>query len=321
MKPMQGNQENILILKTGAAGDVVRTTCLLQYFQHVNVTWLTDAGCLCLFDSGSHKNLNVYPVNNFPPEILSTEYSLVLSLEEDEYCARLAGKLTTQKLTGVYWNTGFAYTSDAAEWFNMSLISVLGTSVSNEMKRNNTHSYQQHLFSMLRLPFNEERYTIFQPESNRRPFLIGIEKTAGHRWPNKTWTGYDAVVADLAQLGFQTIIFEKQNSLLQYMQAINNCSLLLCGDTLAMHLAIAYHIPVVALFNCTSPAEIFDYGLLVKLVSPVLSDFFYSTAYDEAAVSSIQASTVLDAVTAVWKSNYPMPNQTMVNGSTSGFQL
>lgn len=321
MKPMQGDQENILILKTGAAGDVVRTTCLLQYFQHVKVTWLTDEACLSLFDSGSHKNLNVYPVNNFPPEILTAEYLLVLSLEEDEDCARLAGKLTTRKLTGVYWNSGFAYTSDAAEWFNMSLISVLGATVANELKRNNTRSYQQHLFGMIQLPFNEERYTIFQPETNRRPLLIGIEKTAGHRWPNKTWMGYGAVAAALTGLGFQTIIFEKQNSLLQYMQAINNCSLLLCGDTLAMHLAIAYHIPVVALFNCTSPAEIFDYGLLVKLVSPVLADFFYSTAFDEAAISAIPASTVLDAVTAVWKRTYPMPNQTVVNGPTSGFQL
>ncbi len=307
MKPMQGDLDNILILKTGAAGDVVRTTSLLQYFQHVNVTWLTDESCLSLFDSGSHKNLNVYPVNNFPPEILYAEYLLVLSLEEDEYCARLAGKLTARKLTGVYWNAGFAYTSNAAEWFNMSLISVLGAIVANELKRNNNRSYQHHLFGMLQLSFNEERYTIFQPETNRHPLLIGIEKTAGHRWPNKTWTGYDTVADALAQLGFLTIFFEKQNSLLQYMQAINNCSLLLCGDTLAMHLAIAYHIPVVALFNCTSPSEIFDYGLLVKLVSPVLSDFFYSTAFDEAAVNAIPPSTVLDAVTAVWKSNYPMP--------------
>jgi heptosyltransferase II len=71
-----------------------------------------------------------------------------------------------------------------------------------------------------------------------------------------------------------------------------------CGDSLPMHLALGSGIPTVALFNCTSPWEIHDYGLLTKLVSPLLGEFFYKRAFDPRATTAIPFEDVLGAVRA-----------------------
>jgi hypothetical protein len=52
------------------------------------------------------------------------------------------------------------------------------------------------------------------------------------------------------------------------------------------------------MFNCTSPWEIHDYGILQKLVSPLLGEFFYKRVFDERATTAIERGTVLSAVMA-----------------------
>ncbi len=54
--------------------------------------------------------------------------------------------------------------------------------------------------------------------------------------------------------------------------------------------------PCVTIFNCTSPWEIFDYGLMRKIVSPRLEEFFYQRGLDPAATEAVAMEDVLDAV-------------------------
>jgi heptosyltransferase II len=68
------------------------------------------------------------------------------------------------------------------------------------------------------------------------------------------------------------------------------------GDSLPMHLALGVGVPCVTIFNCTSPWEIHDYGILTKLVSPLLGEFFYKRTFDPRATTAIPLETVLDAV-------------------------
>lgn len=59
-----------------------------------------------------------------------------------------------------------------------------------------------------------------------------------------------------------------------------------------MHVAMAYHIPSIALFNCTSAAEIYDYGTLQKVVSPLLQQAFYKTSFSQDVIDSISTEEV-----------------------------
>ncbi len=59
------------------------------------------------------------------------------------------------------------------------------------------------------------------------------------------------------------------NTLGEFTALIDRCDLLVCGDTLAMHLAIARRRPVVALFGPTCEQEIDLFGNGVKIKSPI----------------------------------------------------
>ena len=49
-------------------------------------------------------------------------------------------------------------------------------------------------------------------------------------------------------------------------------------------------------FTCTSPWEIYDYGLQRKIVSPSLKEFFYKRRFAERATSAITLEDVIAAV-------------------------
>ena len=63
-----------------------------------------------------------------------------------------------------------------------------------------------------------------------------------------------------------------------------------------MHFALGTGTRCVTLFNCTSPWEIYDYGIQTKIVSPLLEEFFYKRGYDERAVTAISVDEVFNAV-------------------------
>lgn len=56
------------------------------------------------------------------------------------------------------------------------------------------------------------------------------------------------------------------HSLLRFSAIINECDVILCGDTLALHIATSLNVPSVVLFGPTSPTEIHDYDNLVHKV-------------------------------------------------------
>lgn len=299
----------ILIIKTGALGDVVRSTILLRLFANQRITWITDERCVPLFDQVNTDKLTLIPFQQIPPDLEQQDFDQIVSLEEDEACARLASRLKTNRLTGVYWQNGCCYTDDAAGWFDLSLISRLGYAEATSRKWNNTACYQQLLCAMLGRSFKGEPYWITPAASTVMPCRIGIESHVGPRWPNKQWQFYAALKTLLERQGFEILWLRKRTSLKAYLNDIHSCSFLVCGDTLAMHLALAYKIPAVALFTCTSPSEIYDYGILQKMISPALAHHFYSTTANPAATGAIELDLVYHTVLEHWGKFYPALSQ------------
>jgi heptosyltransferase-2 len=56
------------------------------------------------------------------------------------------------------------------------------------------------------------------------------------------------------------------HSLMEFSAIINECDVIVCGDTLALHIATALNVPSVICFGPTSFHEIYDYEGLVKKV-------------------------------------------------------
>ena len=126
--------KNILIIKTGAIGDVVRTTSLLNVLGG-NIYWLTADECKPVFPE---TDLTILSPNDDLSVLKGTRFDLVLSLEEDPDCATLATDIDKKQLIGVYASDdGISYTDDSAHWFDMSRVSRLGIQKANELKAAN----------------------------------------------------------------------------------------------------------------------------------------------------------------------------------------
>jgi len=298
-------KKKILIIKTGATGDVVRTSVLLHALINDEVTWIT-----------AKKNIFVLP-DRFPAlsrivaiednancENLKTDiFDLILSLDDDIESVKLASSLCCKKLTGAFYNNNnhkIEYTDDSAAWFDLSLISRHGKETADKMKYEATKSVQSYFYDMIGLNFSGEEYIIPEEIMLRNcPLntkLIGIEDRAGTRWPSKCWNGYKELAQKLEKHGYEIRFFKERNNIRDYMRDIADCSLVITGDTLAMHFALALKIPTVAIFTCTSPHEIYDYGIMEKVISPHLWKAFYKTEYVHEAVESITQKMVWTAI-------------------------
>ena len=288
--------KNILVIKTNASGDVVRTTVLLRILTG-RIFWITAAYNIPLFPD-NYPDLVLIPAENIPTEILAMNFDMVMNLEEDAHLARLVMTVGAKKTIGILWREGkLDYTRDSAEWFDMSLISKLSLSEADDLKKANRSSYQEILFRMVGENFSGQKYLIYQDNKSTKPrYSIGIEPRVGHIWPNKSWHGYDELIKALYEKKQSFKVFQRRTQLREYLDDINECGLIVCGDTLAMHVALAYSIPCIALFNCTSATEIFDYGVLTKITSPLLFEAFYKRNSDSRVVQSISFEEVYDKV-------------------------
>jgi hypothetical protein len=112
----------------------------------------------------------------------------------------------------------------------------------------------------------------------------------------KNWAYYDLLKQGLEAQGLVVNLLPRRETLLEHLADVRNHRCLVGGDTLPMHFALGSGIRCVTLFNCTSPWEIYDYGIQKKIVSPLLADFFYQRGYDRLATTAISVEKVFDEV-------------------------
>ena len=297
------NKKKILIIKLLALGDVLRTTPVLRILNG-NITWITKKEAFPLLKTKLIDKLINIDNKNKLEKLKREKFDLVLSLDEDIQAAKLASEIKTKKLIGVYFKNGKeVYTEDSNDWFDMSLISRFGIKKANQLKKKNKLSYQELLFNMLGKKFKGEEYVLnIKPKTVNKP-IIGIEKRAGEKWPAKQWVYYDKLAQKLKKDGYTVNILKQRKNLVNYIKDINKCSVIVCGDTLAMHIALALKKKIVALFTCTSPQEIYDYGRLRKIVSPLLNKHFYKKKASPSIKKSIKLNMVYQEIKKLIQKN------------------
>jgi hypothetical protein len=111
----------------------------------------------------------------------------------------------------------------------------------------------------------------------------------------KNWAFYDQLKNELEAAGLTVNVLPKRASLLEHMNDVRNHRCLVGGDSLPMHFALGTATPCVSLFTCTSPWEIYGYGLQTKIVSLFLGEFFYKRGFDLRATTAIGVDEVFDA--------------------------
>lgn len=127
---------------------------------------------------------------------------------------------------------------------------------------------------------------------------VALAVEAGPIWPMKSWAYYPRLKERLEREGLTVNVLPKRSSLVEHLSDVRNYRCLVGGDSLPMHLALGTGRRCVTLFNCTSPWEIYDYGIQAKIISPLLGEFFYKRGYDQRATAAITVNEVFDAVMA-----------------------
>jgi heptosyltransferase-2 len=294
---------NILIVKLGAIGDVLRTTSLLpglkQKYYPAKIDWITAAAARELLVN----NLFISHLWSWEERNQLGAYDLVIGLEDDKPACEMVANVKSEKIIGAYLKNGRqVYTPSA--WFDMSAISKYGIERANELKKINQKTYQQHMSELLDIPVSNYVFELTKDEIeygrkaikelgfSRNERIIGINTGAGKRWPQKSWgveQTIELVKRTRKELGSPSLILggeqEKErnqiisnetgmpeagtHSLRHFASIINCCWAVLSSDSLAMHFAIALKKHLVAFFGPTSAAEIELYGLGEKLAPPL----------------------------------------------------
>jgi heptosyltransferase-2 len=285
---------NSLIVKMGATGDVVRTTPLLRRLAG-RCTWVTMEKNKSLLENLPGKNGDLRVLAWKERSVLSGErFDLVIGLEDDIESGRLIASVKAKKIFGGHLNSGneMTYSDDARGWFDLSLISVHGRAAADRLKLLNRHTYQELVFAGLGMRFQSEEYLLpLTPESGMHGD-VAIAPEAGPVWPMKKWAYFDGLKQELENHGLTVNYLPTRSTLLEHLADIRGHRCVVCGDSLPMHLAIGSGIRCVALFNCTSPWEIHDYGILTKVISPLLEQFFYRREFDPRAITAISLEEV-----------------------------
>jgi len=328
---------NILIIKLGAKGDVVRTLSILpalkEMYPDSDIFWFTKENSAEFLEDNPYIK-KILTANSK----INEKFDILFNFDIDEEACILASSIKAEKKLGFYMKDGFPSA------FNLGAEYYLNTLFDDELKKNNKKTYQEMMFDAAELKWKKQHCPIFLNKKDmkyasdfinknniKKEKLIGIHLGASPRWPSKAWhpsqvkefivksrkKGYNILLfggpdeieryskfaKELEDEGIKIFLNNPQNSNKEFSSLVNLCSIMVCSDSLALHVALALHKPAIGLFFCTSPDEVEDYGLLKKLVSPVLKEFFpeKSDLYDEKLVKSISAQEVLNAVEEIIK--------------------
>lgn len=205
----------ILIIKTGALGDVLRTTSILpglsENYPGCAIAWIVAPGAVDLvrFHSLVHR---VIPLDIHSPAQLAsvgrtlsdTCWDRVLSFDDEVALCALASRVVKAArgsgvLSGAYLDEEECrvYTEDVRPWFDMSLISRFGKQQADALKATNRRAHAEIFADMLgirmgrpELPLPERsrqfaRDFLSRHGLKKRGPLVGLNTGAGGRWEGK----------------------------------------------------------------------------------------------------------------------------------------
>jgi heptosyltransferase II len=246
----------ILIIKTGALGDVVRTTFIAQALKAKyrklapKIFWVTS------------KNAKPFFINNvYVDRVISEEdkqklknsfFDLIINLEEEESLCKFISSLEYNKIIGfIYKNNKIMPTQTMREWFNMS---ALGEKPKNNiLKKQNKKTHREIISEIIGIK-NYQKYEPFlRLTSNQREFaenflrrynlkrsdlIIGINTGSADRWPKQLSVKKTAQLIDKLDriYGAKILLFGGPNELQRNNEIIKSSKALVistgCGNDL-----------------------------------------------------------------------------------------
>ncbi|MBE0642929.1 MAG: glycosyltransferase family 9 protein [Bacteroidetes bacterium] len=320
---------NILIIKLGAIGDVIRTTPLLERLRNeypgARIWWLTLTPDVLPAGVDRKLRFNAASV----AAILAIRFDLLINLDKDLEACALTARIEADVKKGFTLRDGICapVDTDARHKFL--------TGIFDDLNKANTKHYVREIFEVCGFEWKGEEYVLdldrrFGLEgaaeeqgvriSADRP-VIGLNTGCGGRWTSRLWP--DAYWIELAvrlrEAGYQPLFLggEQEHEknltfaaasdglylghffLKDFIALMDRCDVIVSAVTMAMHLAIGLRKPLILFNNIFNRHEFELYGRGEILEpSKVCTCFFQATCRNEEyrCMEHLEVERVFDAV-------------------------
>lgn len=258
---------NILIIKLDAAGDVLRTTCILEgldkkYPGPKHITWITNKKNIPIL-TFCPKIDDIYE-SEYLYEVKKKKFDVAINFDEDLTACDILYNISAEKK--------FGFTNHMYRCEPVNELSKYAHKLSKDdaLKfKKNKKTYQQIIFEMCGMEWSGEEYG-FKFPGIRDGGYIALNTEVGHKWPTKRWTGWDELREKLKSNNLDYQDQRQYSTLEEYFDWIANSKMVITSDTFGMHLAVAMNKPSIVFFGPTSQVEIEPYGNMSKLYIPDL---------------------------------------------------
>ncbi|MDD5130589.1 MAG: glycosyltransferase family 9 protein [Candidatus Omnitrophica bacterium] len=246
---MMEKKKQVCIIKLDGLGDVLRTTAILRCFRNDEVTWITEEAAFFLL-AGSPFVKKITTLSGILAA-QGVEFDELYNFDEDIRACKLAHNLKAKKKKGFGIKNGRHFPFDADSEYAYAL------SKNDELKfRLNKKTYQQIIFEMAGCRWEGQDYVLgYQPKGAVK-YEVGINYLVGKKFPNKAWPRWKELSGMLDSVCLQN----QFKTLKEYIDWVNSCRILVTGDSLGMHIALALKKKVIILMGSTSWHEIETYG-------------------------------------------------------------
>jgi heptosyltransferase-2 len=297
----------VLILKIGAAGEVIRNTPLLHKIKSlyadksVEITWITDFPDFV--PRSLVKRVLKYDWKNVQM-LLEEEFDLLLSLDKEHNVCALANKVNAHIKKGFLLDKkGRIIPADRdaeRKWL---------TGVFDDMMKSNTKHYVEELFEICGWEWKGEKYIL---EGYRVPSVkrlthggepvMGLNTGAGNVWPTRIWPerSWAELISRLLKSNLRVLLlggpeehdknmrlaketgayYEGLKSYKEFVGLMSYCDVVVTAVTMALHIAIGLEKRIVLLNNIFNKHEFFLYGLGPIVEPDVTCMACYKQAYD-----------------------------------------
>lgn len=310
---------DILIIKLGAIGDVIRTTPLLyrlkKEYPKAKIWWLTRTPEILP---------NIVDIKlpfTFESSMIISEtaFDIAYNFDKDKEACALLNKIKAKKKYGYKLFNGICYPANtkAQQKFESGLF--------DDVSKANKKSYMEEIFEIAGYKFMGEEYILpFNQYDNPKwkfakgKKVVGLNTGCGGRWTSRLWpdkhwielarnlkkSGYDVILLGgkqeheknkyLAKMaGVKYFGFYPLN---EFINLINRCNLVVTAVTMAMHITIALKKKIVLFNNIFNKNEYYLYGLGEILEPDIECDCYFSTTCANNCMQYLKPERVFQTV-------------------------
>jgi heptosyltransferase-2 len=290
--------EKILIVKLGAAGDVIRTTPLLakinENYPNAFIYWLTQFPDLV--PSRTTGKIGADKIYNWELNALLTlqnmEFNWIINLDKDEQACALTKSLKAKKYSG------YTMVNNKPYPINEKAEHKYFTGVFDEVSKKNKKNYMQEIFEICDYNFDKEEYilpeydTETKFEIDKTKTVVGLNTGCGGRWTSRLWPEeyWIELIEKLKKDNYEVVILggpeehEKNTRMASttntkyfgvkplktFIGLMDQCDIIVSAVTMGMHIAIGLKKKLVLLNNIFNryEFELYNRGEIIEPSKP-----------------------------------------------------